>query len=166
MRSLRRAKSEPVMREVDLADARDLALELAGLRPLRAPDPIALGVVLEMDETPWRSTFAWLRMRGPSAWTPAEPCDVLVTDRRLVVRSQGGPLWSLWWGSLVGFEGDLVAGHVVLDYGDGAPRLLSGSGVAVIAVAGVARLYGVEALIRHPALAALRPPASASEAPA
>src|SRR5580765_1955 len=160
---LRRDKSQPVMRDADLADARELALELAGLRPLRAPDPMSLGVVLEPGETAWRSTFAWLRMGAPEGWTHAESCTVLVTDRRLVVRSQGGPLWSLWWGSLVGFEGDLVAGHVVLDYGDGAPRLLSGSGVAVVAVAGVARLYGVDALIRHPALAALRAPATASE---
>jgi hypothetical protein len=63
---------------------------------------------------------------------------------------------SLWWGSLVGFEVNLGEDFVILDFGDGRPRALSGSGVALVAVAGVARLYGVGALTTHPALEPLR----------
>ena len=89
-------------------------------------------------------------------WSLPSWSQVLITERRLLVRLDTGELVSLWWGSLVGFEADLANGHVVLDFGDGRPRLLSGPAVALVAVAGVGRLYGREALLAHPALAPLR----------
>lgn len=140
----------------EVADARALALELAGMRDAAQIDPMALGLVLEPGEVPWRVAALWLRIRVEGQWTPASWSQVLVTDHRLLVRLGSGELVSLWWGSLVGFEIRLEESYVVLDFGDGRPRSLSGPEVGLVAVAGVARLYGVEALTTHRALEPLR----------
>jgi hypothetical protein len=140
----------------EVADARALALELAGMRDAVPIDAMALGLVLEPEELPRRVAALWLRIRVEGQWSPATWSQVLITDRRLLVRLGGGELVSLWWGSLVGFEANLGEGFVILDFGDGRPRALSGAAVAVVAVAGVARLYGVEALTTHQALEPLR----------
>jgi len=137
-------------------DARNLALELAGMQPGGWLDPMVAGVVLQPGETLRRMVNAWVRQRTPEGWTEPSWSQVFVTDQRLLVRLGSGELASLWWGSLVGFEADLSADHVVLDFGDGQPRLLSGPSAAVMAVAGVAALYGPEALATHPALSPLR----------
>ena len=138
------------------ADARALALELAGLQPKVVLDAMSAGVVLEPGESALRHVFLWVRHRAGGRWSEAVWCPVVVTDRRLIVRVPSGALGSLWWGSLVGLEVDLDHGHVILDYGDGSPRLLAGPGCAVVAVTGVAQVYGVEALVRHDGLTALR----------
>jgi hypothetical protein len=117
---------------------------------------MAQGLVLEPDELGRRVAALWLRIRVNGQWSPASWSQVLISDHRLLVRLSGGELVSLWWGSLVGFEVNLDEDFVILDFGDGRPRALSGSGVALVAVAGVARLYGVEALTTHPALEPLR----------
>ena len=96
------------------------------MQPGRWLDPMVAGVVLELGESLRRLVNAWLRQRTPEGWTEASWSQVFVTDQRLLVRLGSGELASLWWGSLVGFEADLVADHVVLDFGDGQPRLLSG----------------------------------------
>lgn len=114
------------------------------------------GVVLEPGEVLSRASMSWLRVRIDALWSEASWSQVLITDRRLLVRLASHDLVSLWWGSMVGFEVDLRAGHVVLDFGDGRTRLLSGPAVAVVAVAGVAQLYGIPALVTHPSLASLR----------
>ena len=138
-------------------DARSLALELAGMRDLDPVDPVVLRLVLEEGETAWRRvTGTWLRVRTSGRWSAAVPGDMLVTDRRLLLRLATGEVVSLWWGSVVGFSPDLAAGHVVLDFGDGSPRSLSGPGTPVISVAGVASLYGIAALTTHPSLDVLR----------
>jgi hypothetical protein len=121
-----------------------------------AIDPMTAGLVLEQGELGRRMAGLWLRMRLNGTWSQPAWSQVLITDRRLLVRLDTGELISLWWGSLVGFEADLEKGHVVLDFGDGRPRSLSGPAVALVAVAGVGRLYGREALLAHPALAPLR----------
>ena len=138
------------------ADARELALELAGVSAPLTIDAMAAGLVLEHGELGRRTVGLWLRLRLNGMWS--QPCwsQVLITDRRLLVRLETGELISLWWGSLVGFEADLDRSHVILDYGDGRPRSLSGPAVALVAVAGVGRLYGPQALVAHPALAPLR----------
>lgn len=143
-------------RAAAFVDARNLALELAGIQPGVSLDPMVAGVVLRRGETLRRLVNAWLRQRSPDGWTVPSWSQIFVTDQRLLVRLGSGELASLWWGSLVGFEADLVADHVVLDFGDGFPRLLSGPSAAVMAVAGVAALYGPEALAAHPALSPLR----------
>jgi hypothetical protein len=140
--------------EVD--DARALALELAGLRDSAPIDAMSQGLVLESDELARRVAALWLRIRVDGQWSPANWSQVLISDHRLLVRLSGGDLVSLWWGSLVGFEVNLGEDYVILDFGDGRPRALSGAGVVLVAVAGVARLYGVEALTTHPALEPLR----------
>lgn len=138
-------------------EARRLAMELAGLEPGVSVDPVGMRVVLELDETAWRRLDSlWFRVMVDGAWSVASPGLALLTSRRLLVRLYSGEVFSLWWGSLVGFDPDLELGHVVFDYGDGSPRAVTGPGAASVAVAGVASLYGVKALTTHPALAALR----------
>ena len=156
MRGRRRVELAGERASAAVADARSLALELAGLREALGLDVVRLGLVLEAGEVAHRVLAAWFRWRADVEWSPALWCQVVVTDRRLIVRLPDGALRSLWWGSLTGFEADLVQTHVVLDYGDGRPRLFSGPAVSVIAVAGVAFLYGLEALASHPALESLR----------
>ena len=138
------------------ADARELALELAGVSAPFTIDAMAAGLVLEHGELGRRMVGLWLRIRLNGTWSLPGWSQVLITDRRLLVRLDTGELISLWWGSLVGFEADLERGLVVLDFGDGRPRLLSGPGAALVAVAGVSRLYGPGALLAHSALAPLR----------
>jgi hypothetical protein len=143
-------------RAAAFVDARNLALELAGLQPGASLDPIFAGLVLRPGEKVRRLVSAWIRQRSVEGWTEPSWSQVFVTDQRLLVRLGSGELASLWWGSLVGFEADLSGDHVVLDFGDGLPRLLSGPSAAVMAVAGVVALYGPEALATHPALSPLR----------
>jgi len=81
---------------------------------------------------------------------------VIVTDRRLLCRFASGRLTSLWWSGIVGLHVDLAVGQIVLDYGDGQPVNLSGSSVAPVGVVGIASVYGMEAMLTHPALAPLR----------
>lgn len=140
----------------EVEDARALALELAGLGHAAPIDAMAQGLVLEPGELGCRVAALWLRIRVEGGWSPASWSQVLISDHRLLVRLSGGELVSLWWGSLVGFEVNLREDYIILDFGDGRPRALSGAGVALVAVAGVARLYGVEALTTHPALEPLR----------
>ena len=137
-------------------DARNLALELAGLVPGSSLDAMVAGLVLRDGEVARRLVGAWVRQREPAGWSAPGWCQITVTDLRLLVRLPTSELASLWWGSLAGLEVDLDAEHVVLDFADGFPRLLSGTAVPVIAVAGVAAVYGVEALVAHPALSSLR----------
>ena len=113
-------------RAAAFVDARNLALELARMQPGSWLDPMVAGVVLQPGESLRRLVNTWLRQRSPDGWTEPSWSQVFVTDQRLLVRLGSGELASLWWGSLVGFEADLVADHVVLDFGDGLPRLLSG----------------------------------------
>ena len=143
-------------RAAAFVDARNLALELAGVQPGASLDPAFAGIVLRPGERVCRLVNAWIRQRAPEGWSEPSWSQVFVTDQRLLVRLGSGELASLWWGALVGFEADLGGDHVVLDFGDGFPRLLSGPAAAVMAVAGVAALYGAEALTTHPALSPLR----------
>jgi hypothetical protein len=139
-----------------LQDARALVFELGGYAPVVRFDAMKAGIVLGEGETAYRFVGALLSQRLVDAWTQPEWCHVLTTDQRLLVRMSGGQLVSLWWGSLVGLSVDLVSQHVTLDYGDGRPRLLSGTASPIIAVAAIACVYGVEALLSHPGLAPLR----------
>jgi hypothetical protein len=139
-----------------IAEARELAMEYAGLSPATSLDPQPLGVVLRSDEAIRRATSVWFRLRVDGQWSEASLSQVMITDRRLILRLGSGELASLWWGSVSGFEADLDAGHVVLDFGDGRPRLLSGEAASLLAVAGVAQIYGVPALASHPCLASIR----------
>lgn len=156
MRLRKHLDAPPAIGPAEASDARALALELAGLQSDRPLDPMSLGVVLEPGEVLRRASVSWLRVRIDGVWSDASWSEVLITDRRLLVRLASNDLVSLWWGSLVGFDVDLCAGHVVLDFGDGRTRLLSGPAAAVVAVAGVAQLYGIPALVTHPGLASLR----------
>ena len=137
MRTARRPPDETPSSD---EDARRLALELSGLRPPQTVDVMQLGVVLEPGEHAWRDVSIELRHSAGGSWSAAMSGVALVTDRRLLVKLSTGQITSLWWGSLVGFEPCLSSGYIVLDYGDGSPRLLSGRQVATIAVVCVAAL--------------------------
>jgi hypothetical protein len=139
-----------------VADARALALEVAGLQQTARIDPSAFGLVTEPGERLLRVTSLWVRWLVDGVWSQALGSECLLTDRRLVARLPTAGLTSFWWGSLAGLDVDLHAGHVILDYGDGRPRALSGEGVALAAVAAVAAAYGVEALATHHAIEPLR----------
>jgi hypothetical protein len=156
MRLKRRAPAEPDATPVVAVDARELALEYAGLRPATSLDPQLLGVVLRPDETIRRAAPTWFRVRVNGQWSEASPSQIMITDHRLILRLGSGELASLWWGAACGFEADLDAGHVVLDFGDGRPRLLAGEATPLVAVAGVAQIYGVSALATHPCLQSIR----------
>lgn len=156
VRLRRRPEAKPDTASVMAANARELALEYAGLSPAAAFDPQHLGVVLRSGESIRRVASTWFRVRMGEEWSQASLSQMMITDRRLILRLGSGELASLWWGSVCGFEADLAAGHVVLDFGDGRPRLLSGEAAPLVAVAGVAQIYGLPALATHPCLEPIR----------
>ena len=137
-------------------DARALALELARGVPSARFDPMRAGVVLRPGETIYRQLPIWIRVQENGRWAEASHADVIVTDQRLLCRFVTGHLASLWWTGIVGLHIDLGAEHVVLDFGDGQPVGFWGSRVGALAVAAIVSLYGLEALLGHPALATLR----------
>ncbi len=151
----RRAARVP-RRSAGEEDARVLALEVAGLRPEVLIDPMALGLVLGPGEKVYRTMQLWLSHKAPGGWSVPILCPTVVTNERLIVRMPLGGFESLWWRSLVGFDPRLERSTMLLDYGDGFPRRLSGPGVPAAAVVGVAVLYGVAALADHAALECLR----------
>lgn len=152
----RLARQRAGERSAGLEDARALVFELAGFAPIAPFDVMKARVVLLAGETAYRSVGAWIQQWLPQGWTRPAWSQVLVTDQRLLARLGSGELVSLWWGSLVGFDADLDAERVTLDYGDGSPRFLTGTAAPVVTVVGVARIYGAEALLTHPALEVLR----------
>jgi hypothetical protein len=137
-------------------DARALAIELARGVPFARFDPMSAGVVLEPGETVFRQVPIWIRVQQDGCWADASYADVLVSDMRLLCRFSAGGLASLWWNGVVAMDIDLTMEHFVIDYGDGQPIGLSGPWVVPAAVAGVAAIYGVQALVDHPALTSLR----------
>ena len=137
-------------------DARALALELARGVPFARFDPMNAGVVLKPGETVYRQVPLWIRVQQEGRWAEASYADVLVTDLRLLCRFATGRISLLWWNGVVAMDVDLTMEHFVIDYGDGQPVSLSGPWVAAAAVAGVAAVYGAQALVDHPALTLLR----------
>jgi len=146
-------------RGVALQDSRRLALELARGQSSIPVDPMLAGLVLRSGEIAYRQVpamFNQLSGRGLFGWSDRIPVMVLVTDQRGFMRWPDGSLLALWWNSVQGFEANLRAETLILDYGDGQPRCLAGPAVPVIAVAAIAAIYGEEAMLSHPALAPLR----------
>lgn len=137
-------------------DARALAIELGRGRSSMAFDPMTARVVLRSNEVPYRQLTVWLFAFDRGEWAAPSPAAVLITNRRLLVRFSCNRLVSLPWTGLLGLQIDLPAETVTLDYGDGRPIALSGPATPLVAVASVAFVYGVRALLTHPALARLR----------
>lgn len=137
-------------------DARALALELARGVPFARFDPMNAGVVLKPGETVFRQVPLWIRVQQGGRWAEASYADVLVSDMRLLCRFATGGISLLWWNGVVAIDVDLTMEQVVIDYGDGQPVSLSGPWVVLAAVAGVAAIYGIQALVDHPALTLLR----------
>jgi hypothetical protein len=137
-------------------DARALAIEIARGEPSMRYDPMKEGVVLQPGETVYRQVPLWIRVRQAGRWAEASHADVIVTDMRLLCRFATGGISLLWWNGVVAIDVDLTLEQVVIDYGDGQPVSLSGPWVVPAAVAGVAAIYGIRALVDHPALTLLR----------
>ena len=119
-------------------------------------DAPALGLVLQADETAFRHVGSWLGIRIDGTWLHPEWVSLVITDRRLIARLANGELASLWWSGVVGISANPTEGSLVLDFGDGRPRMLGGPALPAILVAAVWALYGPEALVTHPDLASLR----------
>jgi hypothetical protein len=137
-------------------DARALAIEIARGEPSARFDPMGAGVVLQPGEIVYRQLPLWIRVQQNGRWAEASYADVIVSDTRLFCRFAAGGVTLLWWSGVVAIDVDLAREHIVIDYGDGQPVSLSGPWVAAAAVAGVAMIYGVQALVDHSALARLR----------
>jgi hypothetical protein len=137
-------------------DARALAIEIARGEPSVRFDPMKEGVVLQPGETVYRQVPLWIRVQQDGRWAEASYADVIVTDMRLFCRFATGRVSLLWWSGVVAMHVDLTMGHFAIDYGDGQPVSLSGPWVAPAAVAGIAIIYGAQALVDHPALTLLR----------
>jgi hypothetical protein len=137
-------------------DARALALELARGVPSSGFDLMTAGVVLQQGETVYRQLPIWIRVQQDGRWAEASHADVIVTDMRLLCRFATGGISLLWWNGVVAIDVDLTMEQVVIDYGDGQPVSLSGPWVVPVAVVAVAAIYGIQALVDHPALTLLR----------
>ena len=131
------------------ADARNLVLELVEKIDPGYIDPMDADVAnLESGEIIRRQVFMFLPEAGIS--------QVLVTNRRLMVRPGGGSLVSLWWSALTGFSFNLADERVWFDFGDGNLQILDGFAAPILAVVGVFELYGTKGLARHTGLDPLR----------
>lgn len=137
-------------------DARALAIELARGVPSTRFDPMTACVVLQQGEKVYRQLPIWIWVQENGRWAEASYADVIVTDQRLLCRFATGHLTSLWWTGIVGLNVDLAAEHIVFDFGDGQPVSLSGAQVAVVSVAAIASIYGIQAMMAHPGLARIR----------
>ena len=137
---------------------------------LRAPARLSVWVSEAIWVTASRSS--WLGRRAESfgssrvqaGWRDEGSVEWLVTSARLAGRlPRTGELLAIPWVSLTGLEVDLVDGQVRIQTANGWRCVLSGPGVAPIAVAGVAACHGVAGLVDHPALAGLRDPALSTD---
>ena len=137
-------------------EARALAVELGRGVSASGFDAMGAGLVLLPGETVYRWVQAWIMVQHDGCWAPPTWAQILVTDQRLLCRCGDGRLFSLYWSEVVGIQIALGRQSCILNYGDNAPIALSGVETAVIAVAAVAKLYGISSLLAHPALSALR----------
>jgi hypothetical protein len=144
---------------------------------------LAAGVILQPGEVAWARVRArlavrssqdiwtaytrvrWLgrRARNVTRKTTSErwqfhgQIDWLITSQRLVGRlPASGEMYSIWWSGLAGVDIDLESDRIVFNGVNGWIGMLRGPAGAPIAVAAVAMCHGVEALLVHPALHALR----------
>jgi hypothetical protein len=167
--SRRFRKWERLTRQHAWHDARQFTMDLYWGQP-RPMDPYDIGVALQPAELLYR--LVWLHystlartndsvdargclLPGTSYWRDWGWCQTLITSHRLATRlaADGCRLVSNWWSAVAGVQIDLSRDAVLLDDGAGEWRgRYAGSGVAVVGVAAVERVYGPEALHNHPGL--------------
>lgn len=175
--------------------AREQARDLVGTLVAGGHDPIVhltAGVVLGAGELAWqqstarlavwstetsrvtRSKLSWWGRQAhtvcheavTSRWRDHGDIDWLLTSARIVGRAPAsGELIPIWWAGLSGVQVDLDAEVVSFDAANGWRALITGPGVAPIAVAAVAACHGPAALAGHPGFACLRDRASVPGAP-
>jgi hypothetical protein len=147
--------------------AKHLALQFAG-GELQADPAYDLGLVLAPGETviaraatfyAWREHLVFYGPAGVHRSSVMRPTGFLqwvITDLRLAARESNGAVLSIYWDAVQGVTVDLARGVVAFDAADGFHGEFTGPGIAPIAVAAVAKLYGVQAMLEHPSLAPLR----------
>lgn len=163
-------------RTVAYYNARMLALAIASGYEPKVP-VYDLGIVLGADEVVWQRTQADYWWRGQQTWieqrtsyyrhrsTLAEvrrpvmnwagTLDWLITNQRVAAREGSGEVISIRWSAVQALSVDLPHDAVTLDGTDSYHGELYGP-VAPIAVAAIACCHGPQALLNHPAVAALR----------
>jgi conjugative relaxase-like TrwC/TraI family protein len=98
--------------------------------------------------------------RVRAGWREERSLEWLVTPARLAGRLPlTGEFLSISWAGVAGLEVDVAGCQARIQTASGWRCVLSGPGVAPIAVAGVAACHGVAAPVEHPGLAGLRDPA-------
>lgn len=139
-------------------DARRLALDLVDPNFRTSVDVMSLGLAIAPDETAYRYVSAWVAQYNATTgyWGHPSPAQVLLTDRRVVIRQQQGPVVCWWWSAIIAIDIDLANSHLVLDFGDGEPYAICGAGTLAAGVVAVAVIYGADGLLRHAALGPLR----------
>lgn len=145
--------------------ARELALCIGAGR-VTGGAAYGTGIVLAAGEAVWaenvpadwlvHETYTWPNGGTAKQWDRHGVRPWLITDRRLVSRQPDGTLSQVVWAAVTGCRVDLAGETVIFNAVDGWQGGLSGPNTAVIAVAAVAGLYGVQALTEHPGLAPLR----------
>lgn len=138
--------------------ARDLVLAICtGARPIA--HHYQLGVVLQTYEQPWLEFPATFPDEIPPGLRNCEPPvrPWLVTSNRIVGRIGDDRLYSAPWDDVAGCVINLEppGEGVALDLASGGRPIWIGPGVTPLAVAAVARLYGVDALLDHPEIVRL-----------
>jgi hypothetical protein len=150
------------------------------------PDPLAhlaAGVILQSGEDVWTRARARLAVRtSQAAWTAYTQVswlgrraknvtratasehwrgygeiEWLITSQRIVGRLPASSVMiSVWWSGLDGVDIYIESDRIVFNGVNGWTGMLSGPAVVPIAVAAIAMCHGLEALLVHPALEALR----------
>lgn len=154
-----------VTRQHAYAAARSLALDI-GAGHDTGSAAYGSGIVLLPGEAVWaeqvpadwvvQETYTWPDGTSRKQWDRHGVRPWLVTDRRLASRQPDGTLSQVNWADVAGCRVDLVDELVIFNSVTGWQGALAGPAAAVIAVAAIAGVYGVQALAEHPGLAALR----------
>lgn len=169
-------------RQIAALQARELARAIIDDRP----DPAAhlgAGVILQRGEDAWTRARArlavrtgeatctaytqvsWLGRRAKNVthestteqWRDHGEIEWLITSQRVVGRLPASTeMISIWWSGLDGVDIYIESDRIVFNGANGWTGMLSGPAVAPIAVAAIAMCHGLEALLVHPALEALR----------
>jgi hypothetical protein len=151
-------------------DARRLAIQIADGGAHPPVDVYSYGLVLNDGEQPyrvfwmhWHMREIWTNNRSTAphvnsefaVWPQPQPAHLMLTDQRIACRDHHNELFSIYWHALSGYQVDISAERITIDYDDGRAGAFTGTAAPLLAVAAVAHLSGNEGLLQHPAIRAL-----------
>lgn len=151
------AEQQPESFAAHLSYARELMLRL--IRDQASPPDRPGHRLAQRDphDAAYRLVRLEARTLTGSRWSDPCAATVTVTGRHLTLtQTATGHLLCLRWSQLTTFTADLTRAELILDRSAGPRLSLIGPAVPVIAVVGVASLYGSRALHDHPALRLVR----------